>query len=290
MFKIDTYFLKQYWQVAKSYWFERRESQARKLLLLLICLSIFSSSFLVLETLQRGEIISSLAVRDGEHFWDTIKLLSLIIIVTIPIVSLKKYIESRLALDWRKWLTERLLTKYFAHRKFYYLNTFFKLDNPDRTISEDINNFSQQSLFLFTQILDSLIQLIAFIAIIWLVYKPLVLFLLIYSILGTSLLFFIFGRILTIINIEQFKKEADFRFSLIKVRDNAESIAFYQGEVLERQQIKKRLIAVIKNFNRLIRWQFSLDLFQNGFQFLTMLLPALILAPSIFADKIITSA
>ena len=286
MSKINTHFLKQYWQIAKSYWLAPRSSSARKLLLLLICLSVFSSSLLVLETLQRGEIISALAVRDGDRFWQTIKLLSLVIILSIPLVSWKKYFESRLALNWRKWLTERLLNKYFSDRKFYYLNTVSELDNPDRTIAEDINNFSQQSLFLFTQTLDSLIQLIAFVVIIWLIYKPLVLFLLVYSILGTGSLFFIFGRILTIINLEQFKKEADFRFSLIRVRDNAETIAFYRGESLEKQQIKQRLLAVIKNFNRLIRWRFGLDLFQNGFQFLTMLIPALILAPSIFADQI----
>ncbi|MEM9274642.1 MAG: ATP-binding cassette domain-containing protein, partial [Cyanobacteria bacterium P01_F01_bin.143] len=285
MLKINTHFFKQYWQIVKSYWLTQ-ESSARKWLFLLIGLSIFSSSCLVVETLQRGEIISALAVRDGDRFWQTIRLLSLIIILSVPLVSWKKYFESRLALDWRKWLTERLLAKYFSDRKFYYLNTDSELDNPDRTIAEDINNFSQQSLFLFTQTLDSLIQLITFVVIIWFIYKPLVLFLLAYSILGTGLLFFIFGRILTIINLEQFKKEADFRFSLIRVRDNAETIAFYRGETLEKQQIKQRLLAVIKNFNRLIRWQFGLDLFQNGFQFFTMLIPALILAPSIFADNI----
>ena len=134
--------------------------------------------------------------------------------------------------------------------------------------------------------MDSIIQLIAFVVIIWLIYKPLVLSLFVYSTLATGLLVFLFGRVLTVINFEQLKKEADFRFNLIRIRDNAESIAFYQGEKLEYQQVKQKLIAVLNNFNRLIRWQFSLNLFQNGFQFVTMLIPTLILAPSILAGKI----
>ncbi|MEL6930096.1 MAG: ATP-binding cassette domain-containing protein [Cyanobacteria bacterium J06600_6] len=113
-----------------------------------------------------------------------------------------------------------------------------------------------------------------------------VLFLLVYSVVGTGILFLLFARKLTIINFEQYKKEADFRFGLIRVRDNIESIAFYRGERLEKSQIIKKLKTAISNFNRLIKWQFSLDLFQNGFQFLTMIIPAILLAPSIFAGTI----
>ncbi|MEM8829561.1 MAG: ABC transporter ATP-binding protein/permease [Cyanobacteria bacterium P01_G01_bin.19] len=286
MFSWDSKPIEQFWQIAQPYWYSRGETQGRKLLFMSVCLSIISSVILAIETIQRGEIISALAIRDGDRFWQTIIYLSLIIIVSVPLLSFKTYIESKLALNWRKWLTDKFLHRYLEERRFYYLNNYSTLDNPDRTIAEDINEFSQQSLFLFLQTLDGLVQLIAFIGILWLVYKPMVLFLLIYSVVGTGILFLLFISKLTSINIEQYRREADLRFGLIKVRDNTESIAFYGSEVLEESSVREKLKKAIANFNRLIKWQFNLDLFQNGFQFSTMILPAILLAPSIFAGNI----
>ena len=286
MFEFDLKLLNQFWKIAKPYWFNSSGIKARRLLFILVFLSIVTSSILVLETVQRGEIISSLAVRDSDRFWQTIKIISLIIVISVPLISFKTYVESRLALNWRGWLTDRFINKYLSQKRFFYLNSYSDLDNPDRTISEDINEFSQQSLYLFVQCLDGFIQLLAFVSIIWFIYKPLVLFLLIYSIVGTGILFLLFARKLTAVNFEQYKREANFRFGAIRVRDNTESIAFYGGESLEKAQITKKLKSALDNFNRLIKWQFGLDFFQNGFQFLTMIIPAILLAPSIFAGTI----
>ena len=286
MVKWNFKLLKQFWKIAKPFWFSAATAKGKKLLILLIGLSIASSVILVVETLQRGEIISSLAVRDGDRFWQTLKLIGLIIVISVPLISFKTYVESRLALDWRRWLTEKYLDRYLSEQRFFHLNSYSEIDNPDRTLAEDINEFSQQSLFLFVQCLDAFVQLIAFVGIIWLIYKPMVLFLLVYSVVGTAILFLLFARKLIIVNFEQYKKEADFRFGLIRVRDNTESIAFYRGEELEKSQIASRLQKAIANFNRLIKWQFSLDLFQNGFQFLTMIIPAILLAPSIMSGSI----
>ncbi|MEL6930527.1 MAG: hypothetical protein AAFO95_18115 [Cyanobacteria bacterium J06600_6] len=180
MVKWNFKLLKQFWKIAKPFWFSASGTQGKKLLVFLISLSIASSVILVVETLQRGEIISSLAARDGDRFWQTLKLIGLIIVISVPLISFKTYVESRLALDWRKWLTEKYLYRYLSEQRFFYLNGDREIDNPDRTIAEDINEFSQQSLFLFVQCLDAFIQLLAFIGIIWLIYKPMVLFLLVY--------------------------------------------------------------------------------------------------------------
>ncbi|MEL6437961.1 MAG: ABC transporter ATP-binding protein/permease [Cyanobacteria bacterium J06621_8] len=286
MFKWDVEPLQQFWQIAKPYWFSRSESQGKKQLVGLISLSIISSIVIAFETIQRGEIISALAVRDGDRFWHTIRLLGLIIAVSVPLLSYKTYLESRLALKWRRWLTDKFLRRYLEERRFYFLHNYSSLDNPDRTIAEDLDQFTQQSLFLFIQTLEALVQLVAFIGIIWLIYQPLVLFLLIYSVVGTGTLWFLFIRKLTAINLEQYLKEANLRFSLIRVRDHSESIAFYRSEAIEKKGVKQKLNQAIANFNRLITWQFNLDLFQNGFQFIAMILPAILLAPSIFAGQV----
>jgi len=286
MFKWNLKIFKQLIKIAKPYWFSNTASRGKRLLLVLIILSIASSTILVFETLQRGEIISSLAVRDGDRFWQTLKLICLIIVISVPLISFKTYVESRLALDWRRWLTDKYLSEYLSEQRFFNLNAYSEIDNHDRTIAEDIDEFSQQSLFLFVQCLDASIQLIAFVGIIWLIYQPMVWFLLVYSVVGTGILFLLFSRKLTVINFAQYRQEADFRFGLIRVRDNTESIAFYCGEALEKSQVAGKFKKAIANFNHLIKWQFGLDLFQNGFQFLTMIIPAIILAPSIISGSI----
>ncbi|MEL6495865.1 MAG: SbmA/BacA-like family transporter, partial [Cyanobacteria bacterium J06623_7] len=273
MFKGKFKILKPLIKIAKPYWVDEAAGQGKKLLLILVVLSIVSSVILVFETLQRGEIISALAVRDGDRFWQTLKLIGLIIIVSVPLISFKTYIEARLALDWRRWLTEKYLSGYLSKQRFFHLGAYGEIDNPDRTIAEDINEFSRQSLFLLVQLLDALIQLLAFVGIIWLIYRPMVLFLLVYSVVGTGIIFFLFARQLTSINFAQYKQEADFRFGLIRVRDNTESIAFYRGEQLEKSQVIQKLKIAIANFNRLLKWQLGLDFFQNGFQFLSMIIP-----------------
>lgn len=285
MLKINYHSLRQFWQIAKPYW-SHPEKKAKALLLLLILLSIVSSILLAWETIQRGEIISALADKDSGRFWHTIRTLWVIIIFSVPLISYKSYIEASIGLHWRKWLTDRFLGNYLLQRHFYTIKLYSDIDNPDRSIAEDINNFTQNSLFLFTLVIDSIVQIIAFVGIIWLIYKPMILFLIVYSILGTALLFFVFGKVLTAINLEQIEKEASLRFGLIRVKDYAESIAFYQGEKTESKQIKRKLMFAITNFNRLIKWQFGLNIFQNSFQFITMLIPGIILAPSIFAGTI----
>jgi ABC-type uncharacterized transport system fused permease/ATPase subunit len=92
----------------------------------------------------------------------------------------------------------------------------------------------------------------------------------------------VFGKVLMGINLEKLKREADFRYGLVRVRENAESIAFYGGQNQELQQIKQKFIRVFANIKRLIRWQFQLNVFQNGYQFITFILPFIILAPRIF--------
>jgi ABC-type uncharacterized transport system fused permease/ATPase subunit len=111
-------------------------------------------------------------------------------------------------------------------------------------------------------------------------------FLVLYAVAGTVVTLILFGRVLVGINFEQLKREADFRYGLVRIRENAEAIAFYQGQSQEFHQIRLRFADVIQNFNHLIRWQLGLNLFQNGYQYVTFILPALILAPAILAGEL----
>ncbi|MGD1911989.1 MAG: ABC transporter ATP-binding protein/permease [Rivularia sp. (in: cyanobacteria)] len=275
-----------FWRVSKPYWFSQEKRGAIALLSLLILLSVSSSSFLVIEIIQRGELVSSLAARDSQRFFRTLMLLFGVIVTTIPLISFKTYVQGKLSLYWRRWLTHRFLHRYFENINFYRLNFSQEIDNPDQRIAEDINNFTQQSLYLLTILSDSILQLILFSGVLWATSPNLMFVLIIYAVGGTLITTLVFGRKLVAINFEQLRREANFRFGLIRVRDNAESIAFYRGQNQEFHQVKHRFIDAFKNFNNLIRWQFGLTIFQNGYQYINFVLPFIILAPRIFAGDL----
>ncbi|MEM8777533.1 MAG: ABC transporter ATP-binding protein/permease [Cyanobacteria bacterium P01_G01_bin.49] len=278
--------IQQIYLVANPYWFSSEKWRARGLFCLILLLSLSSSTFLVLESLQRGEIISALVSGSNQRFLRATFIFLGLIIVGVPSLAFNQYVQNKLSLYWRRWLTNYFLSQYFGRYKFYHLSFSDTIDNPDQRISEDIKVFTQQTLYLLATFLDSTVQLIGFTALLWSISKALMFFLLIYASLGTGLIVIAFGRILTQINIEQLKREANFRFGLVRIRENAEAIAFYQGQSPEKKQIKQRFWQAFQNFNRLLRWQFNLNLFQNGYQYLTFILPFIILAPRLFSGEL----
>jgi putative ATP-binding cassette transporter len=129
-------------------------------------------------------------------------------------------------------------------------------------------------------------QLVAFSAVLWSISHMLVAVLAVYATVGTVIALWIFGTPLIHLNFWQLRREADFRFSLMRVRENAESIAFYRGEAQERTHIDSKLDKVINNFARLIRKQRSLNLFQRTFSQLTLVLPGVILADGVLSGEL----
>lgn len=154
-------------------------------------------------------------------------------------------------------MTKRILNKYLQNRAYYLLNFNEEIDNPDQRISEDIRAFTRTSLTFLLLILTSVITLISFTGVLLSISVSLSFALLAYAIIGTIITVWI-GRRLIKINFEQLKKEADFRYGLIHVRDNAESIAFYQGEAEESIGLQQRFLIAIRNFDLLISWQRNL--------------------------------
>ncbi|MEM6715458.1 MAG: ABC transporter ATP-binding protein/permease [Cyanobacteria bacterium P01_C01_bin.147] len=259
------------------------------LLGLLGLLTIASGSFQVWESVQRGEFISALAARDPERFQQALFTFIGILVATALLLSLVAYIRDTVGLRWRQGLTRQFLESYLDDRHYYRLtlpNSGPPIDNPDQRLSEDIRQVTQTLLFVGVIGLESLVQLIGFVSVLWLISTALTGFLVVYAGVGTAIAVLIFGQRLTRINAEQLRREADFRFGLINVRENAESIAFYRGQQAESAVLNRFFADVATNFNRLIRWQLGLDFFQNGYQYLTFILPSLILAPSILAGQL----
>jgi vitamin B12/bleomycin/antimicrobial peptide transport system ATP-binding/permease protein len=206
-------------------------------------------------------------------------------LIGIPIVAFYGYVRDYLGMHWREWMTTNFLGNYFKDRNYYEVETNARIDNPDQRIMEDIRSFTRTSLAFLLIILGSLMDLVSFTGILWSKSVLLVCVVLGYSLVGT-LLTALFGRRLVKLNFNQLRYEADFRYSLIHVRDNTESIAFYQGEESESSNIAKRFRNVLKNFNLLIGWQRNLSFFTTAYSYLPVVLPFLVLFPQYFSGKI----
>ncbi len=282
----DSQVMKQFWAIASPYWLGGEKWKAWGLTALLVILLLAQTRFAVMLNQQAGEFTSALAAHEKERFWRAIEYSVGLLAVTVPAYALYFYMRDTLGIHWRRWLTNRFLDRYFSNRQFYDLNSSREIDNPDQRIVEDIDAFTQRSLYFLGILTGSVLDLVAFSAVLWSISRALVYFLLVYSITVTLITLFFFGRVLIGLNFQQLKKEADFRFSMVRVRENAESIAFYEGEAQEALQVKGRFSAAYGNFMRLIKRQFFLNLFQYAFTMLNIVLPTAILAPKVLSGEL----
>lgn len=278
---------RRFWKIAISYWNSEEKWKARGLLLLVMVLSLGYTGLSVLLNNRRGVMISALSAQDEARFWQTIMIFLGVLVAYAPIFAGYTYLRDRLGLQWRRWLTNRYVDNYFSNRAYYNLNNLHTdIDNPDQRIAEDVKSFTQGSLTFLLIIVDSLLGIIAFSSVLWKISSSLVLFLVLYAVLGTVVTVGVFGKGLVRLNFAQLKKEADFRFSLVRIRENAESIAFYRGEQQEADQVKDRFMEAFENFKNLIIWQLNLNVFSNAYEFLPFILPAIVVAPGIFAGEL----
>ena len=272
--------------LAKPYWFSEEKWIARGLLALLILLLVGNTSFSVLLLEQSGEFTSALASEDSDRYWRSIYKTVGIIVAAAPFYVFYYYVRDKLVNFWRHWLTNNFLDTYFRKNAFYKLAFNADIDNPDQRISEDINTFTVRSIFYLLLAVETTMQLIAFSSVLWSISKTLVVFLLVYATIGTVIASVVFGRKLVSLNLFQLRREADFRFSLVRVRENAESIAFYRGEEPESLHIKRRFNDAIENYNKIINWQWFLNLFQYTYSSITLIMPGLILAPQVLRGEL----
>jgi putative ATP-binding cassette transporter len=277
---------KQFVRVAKPYWLGEEKGRAWSLLLLLIVLMLVETKLAVMLNDQAGEMTSALAAKEGGRFWAAVRACLYTLAFAVPAYAFYYYMRDLFANQWRRWLTGRFLDGYLQGRKYYELGSDSEIDNPDQRISEDINTFTGRSIHFLLIFLGSIMQLVAFSAVLWKISHLLVAVLAVYATLGTVLALFVFGNPLIHLNFWQLRREADFRFSLMRLRENAESIAFYRGEAQERAHIDSKFEKVISNFAKLIRKQRSLNLFQRTFSQLTLVLPGVILASQVLSGEL----
>lgn len=285
--RINLSVIKRFWSIACLYWLGDEKWKARKFLLVIIFILITYTFLGVNLNQQRGNLITALSELSKQKFWNSLLVYFGVFIAYIPLFGISSFLISLFGLMWRKWLTNLFLDSYFQNLSYYKLSSYGHIDNPDQRISQDVRSFTQDSLTFFLLITSSVFQLIGFGAQLWKISFVLVIFLLFYALVGTLITSGVFGRVLIRLNFEQLKREANFRFGLVQIRENAESIAFYQGEDKEKNQVKVHFEDLFDNFKKLILWQdLGLKSFTNGYQLIALALPFLILAPRVFSGEL----
>jgi putative ATP-binding cassette transporter len=287
MIRCNLQAVQEFWAIAKIYWLGKNRLNVLSLLGLLILVLLATTQLKVFLNTKQGDLISALANRDRAKFWQAIIIALCGIVVFGCINSVYGYLRERIGLDWRKSLTHYLLNQYFQDRAFYDLSNFRKsIDNPDQRIAEDVANFCQQSMQFFVNCLESLVVVAAFSLTLWSISQQLVIALIVYTVLAYGITIGFYGRKLTKLNFEQLKKEANFRFGLIRIRENAESIAFYNGIAQEANKVKSIFNEVFRNFKLLILWsEVYLNVFKYQFGYLPWLIPILILGNQVLSGQ-----
>ena len=271
------------WEMASPYY---KESQSGRWLFAgMIGMTFLNSAVSVGFSYVGKDFWNALSAKDQAEFYIMLTKYGAALIIGAPVAVLYRFQRERLAVNWREWMTDRTLQLYSGGRTYYLLERSSDIDNPDQRIAEDVRTFTAFSLQLFITIVTSIIDLVSFSLILYSIQPQLFGAIIAYSAFGT-IVTSVVGSKLVNLNFLKLQREADFRYSLVRLRENAESIAFYGGEDLEGKSITERLNLVIENKKDLIGAQRNLETFTTAYQYLIQILPVAVVAPQYFAGQV----
>lgn len=295
--KLNRAFLTAFWRLFKGYWKSAEKKQALILLAAVIGLNFAMVYLLVQINTWYNEFYNSLQAYQWERFWPLIGKFAGLAFVHIGIAVYAIYLRQLLQLRWRTWMTNEYLTSWLKQGAYYRLKLYDSdMDNPDQRIQDDINQFVNITLQLLLGFLKQLTTLGAFAVVLWnlsgsldipigdtVIQLPgyMLWFSLLYSVIGTVLAHKVGQRLISL-NFDQQRYEADFRFSMTRVRENSESVAFYSGEAAERLTFAQRYQLVVDNFRRLMTQTKLLNFYSNGYAQLAIIVPIIMCAPKYF--------
>ncbi|CAO2205145.1 unnamed protein product [Urochloa humidicola] len=274
-----------FWKVAAPYWWSEDKTQARLRLAAVFALTLGTTGISVGFNFLGRDFYNALADKDQEKFTQQLLYYLGAFAGGIPFFVLRDYAKETLSLRWRSWMTSYYMKRYFNNRTFYKIQSQSMIDNPDQRINDDLSAFTGTALAFSLTLFNAAVDLISFSNILYGIYPPLFIVLVVYSLGGTAISV-VLGKNLVNLNFMQEKKEADFRYGLVRVRENAESIAFYGGEENELQLLLDRFRRAFDNLSELLIASRNLEFFTSGYRYLIQILPAAVVAPMYFSGKI----
>ena len=276
---------RQLWIMSKAFFTSERRPKAIRLACGLLAFVLTVAGAQVLMSYVARDFMTAISKKDAAAYWQLLWWYLGLLVLAVPLSAYYRWTEERLGLLWREWMVQHLIKRYFNNRAYYRLRGSASIDNPDQRISEDVRNFTTLSLSFLLITLNAMVTVLSFIGVLWAISASLVGVLIIYAVVGTGLSIVI-GRRLIGLNYQQYQKEADFRYSLVRVRDNAESIAFYRGEKREGRDLLDRLGKAVLNMLDIIGWNRNLTFFTSSYYQVSILLPAVIVAPMFMRGEV----
>jgi putative ATP-binding cassette transporter len=295
-------FLSQAWDLAWPYWNSEEKWTARGLLVAVIALNLITVALNVRLNSWNNDFYDALQQYNWPEFWRQFAIFGVIAFSLIVVAVYSLYLRQILHIKWRRWLTDRFLRDWLGNQSYYRMQlNQATTDNPDQRISDDLDRFATITLALSLGLLSSCVTLASFVTILWTLSGALriplgagmaitipgymVFAALIYAVGGTLLTRWI-GYPLIRLNFDQQRCEADFRFSMVRLRENAENVAFYGGEGREFDTFQSRFARIVANWWGIIKRRKKLTWFTTGYSQLAIIFPFVVAAPRYF-DKAI---
>ena len=291
-------FLRQVWtHLIRPYWVSEDKWRA----FLLLSGHLFLMGFFIFISVKlnfvNNAIFTSLQEYNLNNFLYYLGEVSIYACLAIACFSSKNYLLQRLDIRWRKWMTDHFVNNWMHNKRYYSLQLKNDgTDNPDQRIAEDTGTFIDKTLSLTLGLLQQVVMLGSFLGILWSLSGTLSIPLgnytvfipgymcwasLLYAIIS-SLLSFYFGRNLIRLNYENEKREANYRYSLVRLRENVEAVALYKGEAQEKNILKTRFNDILDNFYSIIRRMVVVNSWYSFYDQFRHLFPFLLIAPRYF--------
>ena len=251
----------------------------------LVLLMLAVNGFNVVNSYVGRDFMTATAERnESAFFWKAMLYIGVFGISTVVAV-LHRYTEDNLGLQFREWLTKRLTNAYLENRAYYRLKTGEEIKNPDERIADDVRTYTITTLSIVLMLMNASLTVILFSGVLWSISAPLFLIAIIYSLVGSYFAIKL-GRPLVGLNSTQLDKEADFRASLIHVRENAESIALTRREGRLQARLQGRITAFAENMRHIFVVSRNLSFFSTGYFNLIQVVPVLVVAPLYFHGEV----
>lgn len=298
------------WRLGAPYFSSPECWWARGLLAAIIALNLLGVYFNVVYTYWYKVAYNALQDKSAAAFWSSMFTYRVVPgfpfvvpgFIEIAVASILAgvyayYLGQMLQIRWRRWMTSRYVADWLDRRAYYRISLEARagtpLDNPDQRIADDIGAFVQSNITLGISMISNIVTLFSFVGVLWFIGPPLhlggvvvqgymVWVAILYSVAGTYLTQLI-GRRLVPLTFQQQQVEADFRFGLIRVRENTEQIALYRGEGEESAGLAQRFAAIYENWWRIMRRTKTLNFFTIGFTQVAIIFPLVVAAPGYFS-------
>jgi putative ATP-binding cassette transporter len=293
-------FVGDWWRLVLPYFKSEEWPIALTLLIGAVALTFGSVGLEVVFNEWNRRFYDSIQNKDEVTFWREIIFFTWVAMVWIAVYVARRIVSPYLRLRWRRWLTRHYLAHWLDGRGYYRIELQRTVDNADQRIAEDLRFLGEYTMQLLLGVLGAIATLVSFMAILWELSGPLSLapigldatvpgymawVCLIYAVVGTFLANLV-GRRLIPLNYQKQRYEANFRFSLVRVRENAEGIALYRGEQREADFLNLRFADVFTNGWRVLFTEAQLAFYQGGYAQLAIVFPYVVTAPRFFAGAI----